>query len=114
MSRGRQTYNNVPVVEKECRVTLKNCSSSEVVLAANIHVMLPQLDCGECGYDNCLETAKAIARGDCEANICQIAGEEIAPVIDCIKKLEVMCDEVSGFRTVETSPAVGKTGLEVR
>lgn len=33
---------------------------------------IPDLDCGECGFKNCLEMAKAIVRGDTSEEICKM------------------------------------------
>ena len=50
-------------------------------LAAKIDAMLPQTQCGQCGYPGCKPYAEAIATGDADINQCPPGGE------DGVKKL---------------------------
>jgi len=49
-----------------------------------IYDVLPRLDCGSCGYESCLDMAKAIADGKENSNACVVAGDELAPKIERI------------------------------
>lgn len=46
--------------------------------AAKLDKLLPQLQCGKCGYPGCLPYAQALARGDAEPNLCQPGGPATA------------------------------------
>ncbi len=52
--------------------------------ARKIYNLLPKLDCGSCGYESCLDMAKAIANGKENPNACFVAGDEIAYKIERI------------------------------
>ncbi|MCL2075766.1 MAG: electron transport complex subunit RsxB [Betaproteobacteria bacterium] len=41
-----------------------------------INAILPQTQCGQCGYPGCKPYAEAIARGDAEINLCPPGGED--------------------------------------
>ena len=51
-----------------------------------IYNLLPKLDCGSCGYESCLDMAKAIADGKEDPDACVVAGNELAPKIEKILK----------------------------
>jgi electron transport complex protein RnfB len=40
--------------------------------------MLPQVNCGACGFSGCRAFAEAVVRGDAEANGCPVGGQEVA------------------------------------
>ncbi|MDR2678874.1 MAG: electron transport complex subunit RsxB [Zoogloeaceae bacterium] len=50
-------------------------------LSDKINDVLPQTQCGQCGYPGCKPYAEAIAKGDAETNLCTPGGDE------CAKKL---------------------------
>ncbi|HIJ31443.1 MAG TPA: RnfABCDGE type electron transport complex subunit B, partial [Gammaproteobacteria bacterium] len=39
--------------------------------------LLPQTQCGQCGYPGCRPYAEAIANGDAEINLCPPGGESV-------------------------------------
>lgn len=45
-------------------------------LVEKIDAILPQTQCGQCGYPGCKPYATAIAAGDAEVNLCPPGGEE--------------------------------------
>ena len=45
-------------------------------LVEKIDAILPQTQCGQCGYPGCKPYAEAIAKGDAEINCCPPGGEE--------------------------------------
>jgi electron transport complex protein RnfB len=45
-------------------------------LVEKIDAILPQTQCGQCGYPGCKPYAEAIAKGDSEINCCPPGGEE--------------------------------------
>jgi electron transport complex protein RnfB len=45
-------------------------------LAGKIDAILPQTQCGQCGFPGCKPYAEAIARGEAEINLCPPGGEE--------------------------------------
>lgn len=44
-------------------------------LADRIGALLPQTQCGQCGFPGCRPYAEALARGDAEINLCPPGGE---------------------------------------
>ncbi len=44
-------------------------------LANTIDALLPQTQCGRCGYDGCQPYAQALAAGECDLNRCPPGGE---------------------------------------
>ena len=44
-------------------------------LANTIDALLPQTQCGRCGYDGCQPYARALAAGECDLNRCPPGGE---------------------------------------
>ncbi len=44
-------------------------------LVDNIDALLPQTQCGQCGYPGCRPYAEAIARGEADINLCPPGGE---------------------------------------
>lgn len=60
------------------------------VTAAQIDALLPQTQCGDCGYDGCLPYAKAIANNNEALNLCPPGG------ITVLQKLgELLAQDVS-------------------
>lgn len=45
-------------------------------IAEAIEALLPQTQCGQCGYPGCRPYAQAIARGEADINLCPPGGEE--------------------------------------
>lgn len=45
--------------------------------AAKIDALLPQTQCGRCGYPGCMPYAEAIAQGDADINRCPPGGDEV-------------------------------------
>jgi electron transport complex protein RnfB len=45
-------------------------------LAEKIDAILPQTQCGQCGFPGCRPYAEAIAKGEAEINLCPPGGEE--------------------------------------
>lgn len=46
-------------------------------LIEKIDTILPQTQCGQCGYPGCKPYAKAVAEGEAEINLCIPGGEEV-------------------------------------
>lgn len=53
-------------------------SALKEMLAKSILRGLPGLNCGHCGYDTCLEFAKAVLRGDAKVKDCEVLATNIA------------------------------------
>ncbi len=51
-----------------------------------INSILPQANCGLCGYPGCLQYAKAVAQGKAPPNKCVPGGSEVAKKIQEILK----------------------------
>ncbi len=45
-------------------------------LVDKIEAILPQTQCGQCGYPGCKPYAEAIAKGECDINLCPPGGTE--------------------------------------
>ena len=45
-------------------------------LVDKIEAILPQTQCGQCGYPGCKPYAEAIAKGECDINLCPPGGME--------------------------------------
>jgi len=93
----RQQQFEIQQFEKEKKEVFTNCWDDLDTLAANISLILPQKNCGMCGYEDCYDLAKAIARGEERPDACRVAGKEIESIIKNLLNLEKMCSEVSGF-----------------
>jgi|GEM_PF-4440679 Na+-translocating ferredoxin:NAD+ oxidoreductase RNF subunit RnfB len=89
---SKSEYNHVQEHGSESQ-----CPSNLESLAANIALILPQENCGRCGYENCIELARAIAMGIEEPDVCEVAEDNVFRIIRCIKNLEMMCSEVTGL-----------------
>ena len=50
--------------------------SAMLAMAARIDAILPQTQCGKCGYSGCMPYAEAIASGEADINKCPPGGEE--------------------------------------
>lgn len=83
--------------KEEKKESIAGCRDDLETLAVNISLILPQKNCGMCGYEGCYELAKAIAKGEEAPDACRVAGREVASTIESLLKLERMCSEVSGF-----------------
>lgn len=68
-----------------------------VQLAGRIDELLPQTQCGKCGYGGCLPYARAIAEGEADINRCPPGGEETI----------VRLAELLGREPVALDPACG-------
>jgi len=62
--------------------TLKPARANPKV--AEILTLLPQRNCGRCGYESCYDLAVAIAEGKERPDACRIAGKRIAGDIEKI------------------------------
>ncbi|MDE3208778.1 MAG: RnfABCDGE type electron transport complex subunit B, partial [Pseudomonadota bacterium] len=51
-------------------------SSQPLTLADQIDCLLPQTQCGQCGYPGCRPYAEAIAQGQADINQCPPGGQE--------------------------------------
>lgn len=65
-----------------------------------IYELLPQLNCGACGFAGCEQAAESIARGDSPPTTCVVAGEEELKLIGSIIGVEV------GKKEYTTKPVV--------
>jgi electron transport complex protein RnfB len=45
-------------------------------VADKINALLPQTQCGQCGYPGCRPYAQAVAKGECDIDLCPPGGEE--------------------------------------
>lgn len=68
-------------------------------LAEAVDALLPQTQCGQCGYPGCRPYAAAIARGEADINQCPPGGEA------CVKALA----ELLGREMKPLDPAFGST-----
>jgi Na+-translocating ferredoxin:NAD+ oxidoreductase subunit B len=46
-----------------------------------IYELLPQINCGACGYSGCRPFAEAVAKGEAEPNGCTVGGDDVAQEI---------------------------------
>jgi electron transport complex protein RnfB len=58
-----------------------------------IYQILPQANCGACGYAGCENYAEAIVKGEAEPNRCTVGGKEVAEKIGEILGIEVKASE---------------------
>lgn len=58
-----------------------------------INEILPQANCGGCGYPGCAAYAEAVAEGKCELNLCAPGGPELVPQIASIMGVEATVSE---------------------
>ncbi len=49
---------------------------AEDPLAERVNALLPQIQCGQCGYPGCAPYAEALAKGEAAINLCPPGGEE--------------------------------------
>jgi Na+-translocating ferredoxin:NAD+ oxidoreductase RNF subunit RnfB len=54
--------------------------------ASRVLSLLPQRDCGACGYESCYDLAIAIAEGREKPDACRIAGKKVAKIIEDVLK----------------------------
>lgn len=69
-------------------------------LVEKIFELLPQLNCGACGYAGCEQAAEAIAKGEAPPNTCLVGGEEELKLIGGLLGTEV------GKKAHTTKPVV--------
>jgi len=50
-------------------------------LAGKIDALLPQTQCGQCGFAGCRPYAEAMARGEAEINLCPPGGDDTAAAL---------------------------------
>ena len=77
-----------------------NASASEEELTATIDALLPQTQCGKCGYDGCRPYAGAIARSEADINQCPPGGQHT------LRQLALLL----GREIKPLDPACGKSG----
>jgi len=53
-------------------------------LADTIDALLPQTQCGRCGYDACRPYAQALAAGECDLNRCPPGGEHVIAALSAL------------------------------
>ncbi len=73
-------------------------TAPQPTLAETLDALLPQTQCGQCGYKGCLPYAEAMAAGAADINRCPPGGTEviaeIAQVLKCVPKLlDATCGE---------------------
>lgn len=72
-----------------------------------IDALLPQTQCGQCGYPGCRPYAEAIAAGEAEINLCPPGGEAtIHALADLLGKAPIPLDEERGEHPPE--PLIAK------
>jgi RnfABCDGE-type electron transport complex B subunit len=54
----------------------------------NVAAVLPQANCGACGFSGCRAFAEAVVKGEAEANGCPVGGEETAREVAAILGVE--------------------------
>lgn len=54
-----------------------------------INDVLPQVNCGACGYKGCTQYAEAVAKGEAEANLCVPGGDDVSRKVAAIMGVEV-------------------------
>lgn len=52
------------------------CTKAAIIDAEEIDKLLPQTQCGECGFAGCMPYADALAQGNAPINLCPPGGEE--------------------------------------
>ncbi len=66
-------------------------------LADKIDALLPQTQCGQCGFPGCRPYAEAIARGEADINLCAPGGEaNIAALADLLGREPKTLDSARG------------------
>ena len=73
-------------------------TAPQPTLTETLDALLPQTQCGQCGYKGCLPYAEAMAAGAADINRCPPGGTEviaeIAHVLKCVPKLlDATCGE---------------------
>lgn len=61
--------------------TVDGAAARAQQLSAGIDRLLPQTQCGACGYPGCRPYARAIARGEASINLCPPGGEQTIRVL---------------------------------
>src|SRR5438309_4338342 len=71
--------------------------SASKLLADRIDALLPQTQCGRCGYEACRPYAEALARGDAAINRCPPGGDEtIRELADALSVPRIPLDPSCG------------------
>jgi len=78
--------------------TAKQLPAADDAVAEDINALLPQIQCGQCGYPGCRPYAEAIARAEADINQCPPGGEA------CIAALA----ELLGREPKSLDPAFGQ------
>ena len=68
-------------------------------LVEKIDAILPQTQCGQCGYPGCKPYAQAIAKGEVEINKCPPGGYD-----GMVKIAELLGKDISNISLVEEKP----------
>ena len=55
---------------------------TETIEVTKVHNKLPGMDCGKCGYDDCMEMAEAIFRGEKAISDCLMQGGFVRATVD--------------------------------
>lgn len=86
------------------------------VLANAIDALLPQTQCGQCGYAACLPYARALAAGECGPNRCPPGGDETLVALagllgQPIVPLDTRCGETATPRQahIDSDTCIGCT-----
>jgi molybdopterin-guanine dinucleotide biosynthesis protein B len=91
------------------------------IVEKKAYIMLPELDCGGCGYENCLKMGKAILRGEKTAKECVVykmdftlkVNDEEVPVNNFVRR--AMENVLLGFiKTLKGGESAKKIELEFR
>ena len=78
-------------------------------LAEKIDAILPQTQCGQCGFPGCRPYAEAIAKGEADINLCPPGGEEgIKKLAELLGVEPKPLDEAHG--TPKPASALRRTG----
>ena len=75
-------------------------------LVEKIDAILPQTQCGQCGFPGCKPYAEAIANGEAEINQCPPGGEE------GIKKLDDLKERIANVKLEDKSNAFNTARIE--
>ena len=73
-------------------------AAPQPTLTETLDALLPQTQCGQCGYKACLPYAEAMAAGAADINRCPPGGDEVIADIACVlkrtpKPLDASCGE---------------------
>ncbi len=78
-----------------------------------VDTLLPQTQCGQCGYPGCRPYAEAIASGEAEINLCPPGGESVMVALADLLDREPVALEVEeklpSFARIEEETCIGCT-----